>query len=138
VVIGIIVAIINILFCLVLVKPLGHRGLALASSCSAAALVVISILALRAKTGYVFGRGMGKKILCILAATAAAAIVMAAVSAMLGGDFSNGLRGRLIYLIVVGGSGMLFYICSAYLLKLEEVMAAAAIPGKLISFLRRN
>jgi len=120
VLIGAATALANILLCLVLVKPMGYRGLALASSISAAAGIPLFLICLRAKTGCVFNRAMKIKLLSITTAAAAAAFTMLAASAAAGGTEKNGLWGNLLYLLLVGGVGMVSYFSVARFLKLEE------------------
>ncbi|BAF59289.1 MAG: murein biosynthesis integral membrane protein MurJ [Pelotomaculum sp.] len=129
---------INVMASLALVKPMGHCGLALASTISAAAGVPLSLVCLKAKTGPVFNRRMWKKVLLIISALAAAALVMVVVSAAAGGAGKNGHRAGLLYLVLVGGAGMTAYFFSAHILKMEEAVAVTATLKKVKIVLRRK
>ncbi len=136
--IGMAVAVINIIFCLVLVKSMGHCGLALASTVSAAAGVPLSLVCLKAKTGNVFNKRMLKKIILIAAATAVAFLTMMLVSAAIGGIEKNGYISNFSYLILVGGAGMATYFFSARFLKLEEAAILLNMIRKVMSYKRRD
>lgn len=134
--IGIGVVIINIIFCLLLLKPMGGGGLALAATISAVVSIPVSLGCLKSRTGIALSRVTWKKIGSIGAATLAAALVMTAASAAAGGTGIEGKWGDLLYLAAVGGSGMLCYFLAARFFKLEEVEVVMAL-FKNVKFLFR-
>lgn len=124
------VTFINIIFCLVLVKPMGHCGLALASTVSAAAGVPLTLFCLKSKTGNVFDKRMLKKVILIAAATAVAGLTMIIISATIGDVGQKGFYSNFCCLILIGGAGMASYFFSARFLKLEEAAILLTILKK--------
>jgi len=131
--IGMAVAVLNIIFCLALIKPMGCSGLALASTISAVAGVVLSLACLKVKIRAFLERRMWIKVIHICAATAAAALAMLAVAAVMGGSGKNGQWGSMFYIFVVGTAGMVAYLFCAGILRLNEaVVVTDLIKAKFI------
>ena len=72
---GAIAVVVNLIFNLILIKPMGHSGLALATSISATVTTILLFLSLRKKIGPI---GLTKYIICFLK-TLAASLVMGAL-----------------------------------------------------------
>lgn len=129
--VGLGTAAVNIFFCLALTKPMGHCGLALASSLAAASGVPLLLFLLKPKTGFALGwRTWKKKLFYAAASLAVSALTMLAVSAAVGGTVRSRPLGSLFYLSLVGGTGLLSYYLAARHFKMEEAALLAALLKK--------
>lgn len=72
---GMVAVVVNLVFNLILIKPMGHRGLALATSISATVTTIILFISLRKKIGPI---GLTRYLLCFVK-TLAASLVMGLV-----------------------------------------------------------
>jgi len=110
--------VVNTVLCYLLVKPLGHGGLALATSISAAVNAAILLIILKTK----FGRFEGRLILTSAAKSGAAAIVMGAIIYLLVSFVSGMGQIVLTSAIIIGcGLGVIIYILLAKAFKTPEV-----------------
>ncbi len=118
---------INVVFSLLLMGPLKHGGLALASSLSALCQLVLLLWLLRRKIGPFGGRGIalagGKALL--------ASLPMAVVVYWVMGRVNWSLAGHKLYNgMVIGGAvagGMLVYFLFAHLCRCEEAQEAVRL-----------
>lgn len=111
--------IINTILCYLLVKPLGHGGLALATSLSSTVNAAILLVILKRR----FGRFDGRMILTSALKSAAAALIMGAVMYLLIHFFGD--KGRLVLtgIITVGCAfGVGIYLLLAKAFKAPEVV----------------
>ncbi len=119
--VGIGTVVLNIILNIWLVKPMGHSGLALAYSLVGLINMLLLIILLRAKIGYVDGKritvsALGSSLAALVTGVAAYVVV-----SILEGVF--GTAAKTAQLIAVGGgvgAGILVYLLLAYLLHLEE------------------
>lgn len=110
--------VVNAVLCYLLIKPLGHGGLALATSISAAINAAILLIILKRK----FGRFEGALILASAAKSLAASIVMGATIYLLVSLVSGMGRLVLTAAIIIGcGLGIIIYILLAKAFKTPEV-----------------
>lgn len=110
----------NVIFCFVLVKPLGHGGLALATSLSSVIGVVILLIVLR----YRFGRFGGRLILSSALRSFAASAVMAGVIYFLvleAGYGSLGTAARVALICVSLSAGVAAYLGLSKVFKVPEL-----------------
>ena len=119
----------NAIFCVVLVGPLGHGGLALATSISALINMAVLFVILRRK----FGPFDGRSILGSAARSGAASVVMGVVIYIVmyrTGLYGSGqmVKAGLVAACLVTGAGS--YVGSAYLLGVPEVSFLKGILKK--------
>ena len=107
---------------------LGAFGIVLALSAAYAVLAVLALAAIRRETKRLHGRRLLVSLAKILAAGAAMYAVAWAGTAVLGAG-SNASE-RLAILAVVGTVSLAAYLAAAYVLKTEELGAAAALLGR--------
>lgn len=123
---------VNIIFSLLLIGPLGHRGLALAYSLAGFVQCAATMLALRKKIGQMHLKQM---LLCFCkTALACAAMGLAVWATVLGCSAWLGVADKLTQLIQVAaaiGIGVLVFFLTARLLKMEELTTITS------TFLRR-
>jgi len=120
--IGMAVTVFNVFSCLVLIEPMGGSGLALASTISSVAGVLLTLACLKVKTRIFLERRMWLKVIYICAATAVAAVAMLAAASVMGGSVRNGQWAGMLHIIVVGGAGMAAYLISTRVLRLNEAV----------------
>jgi putative peptidoglycan lipid II flippase len=122
----------NLLFSLLLMGPMGHNGLALASSCSALANMLLLLWLLRRKIGGFGGQGIltaaVKGVVAALPAGLVAVVLVRAIDWSLPGE-------RLLKAGTLGGAvlaAILVYGGASLVLKSEEAGEAAALLRKRI------
>ena len=108
-------AVANIFLAIVLMKPLGHGGLALANSLAVSAEVLVLLLILRLRLGGIQGwqtlRSLGK----VLVASIAMGIVIAGVLIL------TRSAGAFWMLVTAGASGAIVYVITSLLLRVESL-----------------
>lgn len=118
---GIIAVLVNIVFNLILVKSMGHRGLALATSISAIATVLLLVNGLRKKIEDI---DMKSYVISLFKSTVASVIMGIIVYLIYNGlfSFANGrfLLDLIIFLFSVG-VGAVIYLVLCYMFKVEEI-----------------
>lgn len=120
-------AVANIALGLLLLRPLGAGGLALANSIAITAEVLALLLILRRRWRGVEGRETGRQLLSVLAATG---IMSAAVWGALIAAQHLGL-GNLLTLAAGGGAGVLAYAIASWALRIRELgRFVQAVLGK--------
>ena len=126
--VGIITILINIALNFMLIKPLGHGGLALAYSIAGLANMVLLLFYLRNKIGHIDGRQM----LLSFAKTLTAALIMgiavyfAAYLFEINFDMQNKLM-QILQVLIGIGTGAAVYIVIVTLMKMEEAEMAVGI-----------
>lgn len=119
----------NVIFCFLFIGPLGHGGLALATSLSSVIGVVVLLVVLRVR----FGRFGGRSILSSSLKSTVASAVMGGIIYMLiskSGFGSHGAAARTALIGVSLAVGVATYIASAVLLKVPEVSFLKGILRK--------
>lgn len=118
---GIIAVILNIIFNIILVRFMGHNGLALGTSISSISCTLLLMINLKRKVGY-FG---SDKILITFIKSLIASIIMGIVTVFIYGIISNilgvGFIAKFISLFISICSGAIVYGILIILLKLDEV-----------------
>ncbi|MBI5886579.1 MAG: murein biosynthesis integral membrane protein MurJ [Deltaproteobacteria bacterium] len=110
---------VNAVLCYALIKPLGHGGLALATSISAAINAAILLIILKKK----FGRFDGRQILASASKSGAAAVIMGAIIYLLVSFAGDMGRVALAASIAIGcGGGIIIYIILAKFFGTPEVV----------------
>lgn len=128
---GVLSMVINIVLNLILVKYMGHAGLALATSISSIICIFLLFISLNKKIGY-FGQD---KILKTMIKSLIASVVMGIVtyyfSNIIGSIIKIGFLGRVMSLIGSIGIGALVYGVIMIILKVEEI-------GDLINIIKKG
>ena len=117
----------NVVLSVVLMFPLKHGGLALATSLASAINVIMLSAILRKKIGRVLDLDFYQSVYRIALASLAMWIALAGVRLVIPWDDGGPFNGRLFYLMVSIISGASAFILSAYALKLPEVTAIVDI-----------
>lgn len=118
---GFIAVVINVVFNLILIKPMAHRGLALATSISATVTSILLIYGLKKKVG---SFGFMKSVKCglkSLVASIVMGIVVYFLDKTLANTLGSGTLSELIALLISAGIGALIYLALIYIFKVEEV-----------------
>ncbi|MEI7903817.1 MAG: murein biosynthesis integral membrane protein MurJ [Candidatus Firestonebacteria bacterium] len=114
---GIIAVLANVVFSLLLMKPMGFAGLALASTLSSLVNLVIVYAAFRKKTGALDERGIFISFCRVLAAS----VIMGAACYFLAGYFKPvEVWGRALQVAVCVFSGIIIFILTAHLAGSKE------------------
>lgn len=119
----------NVIFCFALVGPLGHGGLALATSLSSIINVILLFVILRVR----FGRFGGRAILSSSLKSAAASILMGAVTYIIisrAGFTLLGAPAKTGVMALCLGAGVLTYALASRLLGIPEMMFLKGILVK--------
>ncbi|MDR0880533.1 MAG: murein biosynthesis integral membrane protein MurJ [Clostridioides sp.] len=118
---GVISMALNVAFNLVLIRYMGHAGLALGTSLSALICIGLLFMSLKKRIGD-FGQ---RDILTVMVKTLVASIIMGVVAYFSNGFLSEllgeGFVGSAISLFGAIGIGGLIYLITVYLLKIEEL-----------------
>ncbi|MFA5577658.1 MAG: murein biosynthesis integral membrane protein MurJ [Tissierellaceae bacterium] len=118
---GIIAVVVNLILNLILIKPMGHRGLALATSISATVTTLILFASLRKRIGQI---GLVKYLICFLKTLAAALIMGIFVFLIyyrLGTILPEAKFIQIILLLVSIALGSLVYFGLTLAFKVEEL-----------------
>lgn len=137
VLVGVATVFLNLILNLLLVRVLGHGGLALAYSVVGIVNMVVLILLLRVKIGHVDGR----RILLSGAGALVSALAMGGAVWLLVGRLEGilGTVSKLSQAAAVGagiGAGAALYLVFAFLLRLEELRLALEMIGRRLSSFR--
>ncbi len=114
---------VNLIFCNLLIGPMGLKGLALASTLSITTQIIFQIIMLRIFLGSLFRIETILKWFKIFAAAAGAAIIMYFIQRFFADSFGKDFVSSAITLIVGAGISFSFYFGFLYLLKTEEALA---------------
>jgi len=125
-----IAVVVNLTMNIILIRPLAHRGLALATSISSIVTTGILLLLLRKKIGVL---GLNRTLLCGIKSTISAIIMTGVVllvysktERLLGTSFSGKFSGLLIPI----GVGAVLYFLLLYAFKVEELSWAVEMLKK--------
>lgn len=137
VLVGIGTVFLNIILNLVLVRVLGHGGLALAYSIVGIVNMIILLLLLRLKVGQIDG----KRIVLSGAGATGASLVMGVVCYLLVSVLQHylGVASKLAQLTAVSAAvftGLVVFLGITYLLKLEELRMVIDLIGRRLRFIR--
>lgn len=128
--------VLNILLNLLLVKPLAHRGLALATSLSSGITFVMLIWCMHKKVGPMGLRALGKSVAKMLAGTAVMSVAVVLVWSKMGPSVVTPQSDVLLPLIVSVGVGVVVYVAVLLLLRTREM--GELIIGVANAFSRRG
>lgn len=129
----------TVLFSLLLIGPLAHAGLALATALAQSAALTVNILLMRRRIG-ALGGGLPAFALKVLAASAAMAAVLAAANGALAGAgllAGGGLGAQAARLALLAALGAAAYGAAALLLRLEEAAILLEAAARAFSRLAR-
>jgi putative peptidoglycan lipid II flippase len=118
---GFIAVTINVALNLILIKPMAHRGLALATSISATVASILLIYILKKKIGSL---GLMKSVKCgikSLVASLVMGVIVYSLDISLANKIGSGTFPELIALLISAGVGALIYFMLIYLFRIEEV-----------------
>ena len=118
----------NIVFNFILIKPMGHAGLALATSIASNVGTVTMLIRLRKKIGPF---GFYHSVICMgkaLLAAVAMGIVIFVLDKMI--YLGDSLWHELGKLVITGGSGLLVYVVVVYAMGVEEVRWVLGLVGE--------
>jgi putative peptidoglycan lipid II flippase len=113
----------NILLSLLLMGPMLHGGLALATSLASAANLTLLILALRRRLGRIGARGILQSVFRSAVCAAAMGAVIGLVGVWAGPKCGQSFWGLLVWVIGSVGAGTVLYGSFGYLLKCPELYA---------------
>ncbi len=116
---SIIQVLINLGLSLLLIGPLQHSGLALASSLANLAFMVMLMWFLREKVPHLYQGGLLKFILAVLTAAGLMAAVCYGVSSELMGQV-QGKIGLIIQIAVSGMAGLAVFVAAVFAMRVEE------------------
>ena len=111
----------NVALNLVLIGPLGLRGLALATSISGMVGLVLLVIMLKARLGAVGGSQILKSLIKIVLASAAMGVVAVYV-ARITQDLAIDIWGKLIQVFASTLAGLAVYVGLAFALKIKEII----------------
>jgi putative peptidoglycan lipid II flippase len=130
---GIVAFIVNVVCSIILMYPLKHSGLALATSIATAVNVIILTLILKRRIGVFLDREFYKSVLSILLSSIAMCIVIVIVGTLLPWGDEGSFNARLLHLIVSVLAGMATFLIAACLTKCSEMsMIIDVIKRKII------
>jgi putative peptidoglycan lipid II flippase len=118
-----IAVIINVLACLILMQPLKHNGIALASSIAATVNVFVLTFVLKRKIGKFLNRDFYMSVFKIILSSAVMLGAIGLIEYFMPWDISAGFQTRFIYLCITIIAGTAAFFTSAYLLKSTEIQA---------------
>lgn len=110
---------INLGLSLLLIGPMQHAGLALASSMANLAYMVMLMWYLEKKVPNLFQSGLSKFILAVLTASGLMAAACYTVNGVLAGAV-QGKTGLIVQIILAGTAGLAVYVAAVFALKVEE------------------
>ena len=111
----------NVALNLVLIGPLGLRGLALATSISGMVGLVLLVIMLKARLGAVGGSQILKSLIKVVLASAAMGVVAVYV-ARITQDLAIDIWGKLIQVFASTLAGLAVYVGLAFALKIKEII----------------
>lgn len=117
--ISIVMVLINLGLSLLLIGPLQHAGLALASSLANLAYMVMLMWYLGKKVPNLYQSGLLKFIMSVLTAAGLMAAVCYAVNGALAG-MVQGKIGLIIQIVLAGTAGLAVFVAAIFALKVEE------------------
>ena len=121
---SVIAIVVNVAMNIILIKPLAHSGLALATSISSMVATVTLLFLLRKKTGAL---GLGKIVVCTIKSIISS-LIMAIVVWLLYSKtktlFGTNFFGEFCGLLIPIGAGATLYLLLLYIFKVEELFWA--------------
>ncbi|MBN1662896.1 MAG: murein biosynthesis integral membrane protein MurJ [Deltaproteobacteria bacterium] len=118
---------VNVAFSLLLMGPLKHGGLALATSIASAVNVIMLTIILVRRIGTFFNREFYSSVFKVTAASFAMLASIGIVHVMMPWNNEGAFEGRLIFLVVSIIVGMIVFTVSASVLRCPEMAAVAGI-----------
>lgn len=129
VVIAFVTLVFNVLFCFVLVGPLGHGGLALATSLSSIVGVIALLIVLKMRLGRFGGRSIfSSSVKSVVASVLMGALIYFLISAS--GFSSLGSAARIALIVISLALGVVTYVTFSVLFKVPEVTFLKGILKK--------
>lgn len=130
---AVIALIVNVVASLILMHPLQHNGIALASSIAAAVNVLVLMVVLKRKIGKFLDRAFYHSVFKIILSSVLMLFAIGVIEYAIPWDTHAGFRTRLLYLSATVTAGAATFFISAHLLKSPEMQALANIVKKKLS-----
>jgi len=130
---AVIALIVNVVASLILMYPLKHNGIALASSIAAAVNVLVLTIVLKRKIGKFLDRTFYHSVFKIILSSVLMLFAIGVMEYVIPWNTHAGFKARLLYLSVAVTAGAATFFISAYLLKSPEMQAFANIVKKRLS-----
>jgi len=130
---AVIALIVNVIASLILMYPLKHNGIALASSIAATANVLVLTSVLKRKIGKFLDRAFYHSVFKIILSSVLMLFAIGVIEYVIPWNTHAGFKARLLYLSVAVTAGAATFFISAYLLKSPEMQAFANIVKKRLS-----
>ena len=130
---AVIALIVNFVASLILMYPLKHNGIALASSIAAAVNVLVLTIVLKRKIGKFLDRTFYHSVFKIILSSVLMLFAIGVMEYVIPWNTHAGFKARLLYLSVAVTAGAATFFISAYLLKSPEMQAFANIVKKRLS-----
>lgn len=124
---AIVALIVNIILSIILMGPLKHGGLALATSIASAVNVLFLTIILIKRIGTFFSREFFVSVMKVTAASLIMLVSFFLIDFILPWNINGTFDERLIFLVVCIVTGMIAFICSVFFLKCQEMMVAVDI-----------
>ncbi len=119
----------NIVCCLVLAGPMGHCGIALATTLASLGSLLLSLHYLGIKKGILICRTLRGKLTGILFSAVIQVLIMLEFSYLVGGGEREPVA-EALYMVLTGGAGLVGYFLSAWLLHLDEAVFVVSFCKK--------
>ncbi|HQN71606.1 MAG TPA: murein biosynthesis integral membrane protein MurJ [Smithella sp.] len=130
---AVIALIVNVVASLILMYPLKHNGIALASSIAATVNVLVLTIVLKRKIGKFLDRAFYYSVFKIILSSVLMLFAIGVIEYVIPWNTHAGFKARLLYLSVAVTAGAATFFISAYLLKSPEMQAFANIVKKRLS-----
>jgi len=130
---AVIALIVNVVASLILMYPLKHNGIALASSIAATVNVLVLTIILKRKIGKFLDRAFYYSVFKIILSSVLMLFAIGVMEYVIPWNTHAGFKARLLYLSVAVTAGAATFFISAYLLKSPEMQAFANIVKKRLS-----
>ena len=130
---AVIALIVNVVASLILMYPLKHNGIALASSIAATVNVLVLTIVLKRKIGKFLDRAFYYSVFKIILSSVLMLFAIGVMEYVIPWNTHAGFKARLLYLSVAVTAGAATFFISAYLLKSPEMQAFANIVKKRLS-----
>jgi len=130
---AVIALIVNVVASLILMYPLKHNGIALASSIAATVNVLVLTIVLKRKIGKFLDRAFYYSVFKIILSSVLMLFAIGVMEYVIPWNTHAGFKARLLYLSVAVTAGAATFFISAYMLKSPEMQAFANIVKKRLS-----
>jgi len=139
VLIGVWGMVVNILFCFILITPLGIGGLALSNTLSSTAKTILMVMFLRRRAGRLGGGAILSDQMRIFVPSGLMALTLILLSRAMPFDYGAPFLSRLMHLSAYGLAGLMAFLGSAALTKPPAlIVVSGKVAGRIGALLRRG